>query len=46
MVNLDYGNRNILWMEGKEMKGLVGMGNNPMVGATAQVAVAIEKAMN
>ncbi len=28
------------------MMGLIGMGNNPMVGATVAVAVAIEKAMN
>ncbi len=28
-----------------EMMGLIGMGNNPMVGATVAVAVAIEKAM-
>ncbi len=30
----------------KEMMGLIGMGNNPMVGATVAVAVAIEEAMN
>jgi hypothetical protein len=29
-----------------EMMGLIGMGNNPMVGATVAVAVAVEKAMN
>lgn len=29
-----------------EMMGLIGMGNNPMVGATVAVAVAIEEAMN
>ena len=29
-----------------EMMGLIGMGNNPMVGATVAVAVAIEQAMN
>ena len=29
-----------------EMMGLIGMGNNPMVGATVSVAVAIEEAMN
>jgi hypothetical protein len=29
-----------------EMMGLIGMGNNPMVGATVAVAVAIEKAFN
>ena len=28
------------------MMGLIGMGNNPMVGATVAVAVAVEKAMN
>ncbi len=28
-----------------EMMGLIGMGNNPMVGATVAVAVAIEEAM-
>ena len=28
-----------------EMMGLIGMGNNPMVGATVAVAVAVEKAM-
>ena len=29
-----------------EMMGLIGMGNNPMVGASVAVAVAVEKAMN
>ena len=29
-----------------EMMGLIGMGNNPMVGATVAVAVAVEEAMN
>lgn len=29
-----------------EMMGLIGMGNNPMVGATVAVAVAIEQALN
>ncbi len=29
-----------------EMMGLIGMGNNPMVGATVSVAVAIEQALN
>ena len=29
-----------------EMMGLIGMGNNPMVGATVEVAVAVEEAMN
>ena len=29
-----------------EMMGLIGMGNNPMVGATVAVAVSIEEAMN
>ena len=28
------------------MMGLIGMGNNPMVGATVAVAVAIEEALN
>ena len=28
-----------------EMIGLIGMGNNPMVGATVSVAVAVEEAM-
>ena len=28
-----------------EMMGLLGMGNNPMVGATVAVAVAVEQAM-
>ena len=28
----------------KEMMGLIGMGNNPMVGATVAVAVAVEEA--
>ena len=28
-----------------EMMGLIGMGNNPMVGASVAVAVAIEKSM-
>ena len=27
-----------------EMMGLIGMGNNPMVGATVAVAVAVEEA--
>ena len=27
------------------MMGLIGMGNNPMVGATVAVAVAVEEAM-
>jgi len=27
------------------MMGLIGMGNNPMVGATVSVSVAIEEAM-
>jgi hypothetical protein len=27
------------------MMGLIGMGNNPMVGASVAVAVAVEKAM-
>ena len=30
----------------KEMMGLIGAGNNPMVGMTVAVAVAIEEAMN
>ena len=29
-----------------EMMGLIGMGNNPMVGATVSVSVAISQAMN
>jgi len=29
-----------------EIMGLIGMGNNPMVGATVSVAVAVEEAMN
>ena len=29
-----------------EMMGLIGMGNNPMVGASVAVAVAVEQAMN
>ena len=29
-----------------EMMGVIGMGNNPMVGATVAVAVAVEKAMD
>ncbi len=29
-----------------EMMGLIGMGNNPMVGATVAVAVAVEEALN
>ncbi|ELP5182340.1 GGGtGRT protein, partial [Clostridium perfringens] len=28
------------------MMGLIGMGNNPMVGATVAVAVAVEEGMN
>jgi hypothetical protein len=28
------------------MMGLIGMGNNPMVGASVAVAVAVEKAMS
>jgi hypothetical protein len=28
-----------------EMMGLIGMGNNPMVGASVAVAVAVEQAM-
>ena len=28
------------------MMGLIGMGNNPMVGATVAVAVAVEEAMS
>ena len=34
------------WAWHVEMMGLIGMGNNPMVGATVAVAVAIEEAMN
>ena len=29
-----------------EMMGLIGMGNNPMVGATVAVAVSVEEAMS
>ena len=29
-----------------EMMGLIGMGNNPMVGASVAVAVAVSEAMN
>ena len=29
-----------------EMMGLIGAGNNPMVGMTVAVAVAVEEAMN
>ena len=29
-----------------EMMGLIGMGNNPMVGATVAVAVAVQQAQN
>ena len=29
-----------------EMMGLIGMGNNPMVGATVAVAVAVQEALN
>ena len=32
------------WAWHVEMMGLIGMGNNPMVGATVAVAVAIEEA--
>ena len=28
------------------MMGLIGMGNNPMVGATVAVAVAVQEALN
>jgi hypothetical protein len=28
------------------MMGLIGMGNNPMVGATVAVAVAVDEALN
>lgn len=34
------------WHVYVEMMGLIGMGNNPMVGATVAVAVAVEEAMN
>ena len=35
-----------LWnRETIEMMGLIGMGNNPMVGATVAVAVAVEEGM-
>ena len=29
-----------------EMMGLIGMGNNPMVGATVAIAVAVSQALN
>ena len=29
-----------------EMMGFLGMGNNPMVGATVAVAVAVDEALN
>ena len=32
-------------VEDEEMMGLIGMGNNPMVGASVAVAVAVEEAM-
>ena len=35
----------ILTFTSVEMMGLIGMGNNPMVGATVAVAVAVEEAM-
>ena len=31
---------------GKEMMGLIGAGNNPMVGMTVACAVAVQEAMN
>ena len=31
---------------GRKMMGLIGMGNNPMVGATVAVAVAVDEALN
>ena len=34
------------WAWHVEMIGLIGAGNNPMVGMTVAVAVAIEEAMN
>ncbi len=34
------------WAWHVEMMGLIGAGNNPMVGMTVAVAVAIEEAMN
>ena len=34
----------IMQEDPKEMMGLIGMGNNPMVGATVAVAVAVEEA--
>ena len=45
MVNLDSSDSNIFYLESKEMMGLIGAGNNPMVGATVACAVAIEEAM-
>jgi hypothetical protein len=29
-----------------EMMGFIGMGNNPMVGATVSIAVAVSKSLN
>ena len=34
------------WHVSVEMMGLIGAGNNPMVGMTVAVAVAVEEAMN
>ena len=34
------------WAWHVEMMGLIGAGNNPMVGMTVAVAVAVEEAMN
>ena len=35
-----------VWPKCVEMMGLIGMGNNPMVGATVAVAVEISMALN
>lgn len=34
------------WHVSVEMMGFLGIGNNPMVGATVAVAVAVQEAMN
>ncbi len=34
------------WHVSVEMMGLIGAGNNPMVGMTVAVAVAVQEAMN
>ena len=40
-MNMSYKLKDIYCVE---MMGLIGMGNNPMVGATVAVAVAVEEA--